>query len=377
MSRRHIFRFIVSLALVGAFFLSTGTRFALADLSIETGFAKSISGDAATLTALINPGGASTIAWFEYSDSLATPLPWPKVFQMFLGSGTLDIPFTARLTGLSPQKEYFVRVGATQTSGIDEYGTVTTFTTLAAGALPTDLPKVKTRPAQYISQTTAILQGTVDPLGQQTIAYFQFDTDSALSTSPQIGCYEGRGSSTGDLNYECIVSGLTANTRYYFRARAFHDENAIADGQTLSFKTLSGEAPPQAGNQSSTGEGASDETPSTDPVIEETGGIVTCKENCGYIELIDLVRRIIDFLLFTLSLPIAAGMFMYAGFLYLSSQGESGKLTKARGIFWNVLVGLVIAMAAWLIVNTLVGTLLDENLQNEPGYNLLGDSQQE
>lgn len=375
MHRRLFFPLIVSLALIWAVFLGADVNRALADLGIETGFATSVSGEAATLNAVVNPGGASTIAWFEYSTNLDLPLPWPRAFETFLGSGTADIPFTARLTGLSPQTEYFVRVGATHGGGVDEYGTVTAFTTLAAGAPPTDMPTVTTRPAQYISQTTAILQGTVNPIGQPTIAYFQFGTDSSFTANSEVGCYEERGSGTDDINYECIASGLLPNTTYYFRARALHDENAIADGETQSFKTLSGEAPPQSGNQSPVGQGGPGNITLSAPVIEDTGALVTCKENCGYRELIDLIRRVIDFLLFTLSLPIAAAMFMYAGFLYLTSSGDHHKIEKAHGIFWNVLVGLVIAMAAWLIVNTLVGSLLDKNLQNEPGYNLLGDSQ--
>jgi|SRR3990167_7572882 len=86
---------------------------------------------------------------------------------------------------------------------------------------------------------------------------------------------------------------------------------------------------------------------------------------CGFDDLIVLVRNTINFLLI-ITAPIAAIMFAYAGFLYLTAAGDSGKISKAHGIFWTVLCGIVITLAAWLIISTITGALLKE------GYSLLG-----
>jgi hypothetical protein len=39
------------------------------------------------------------------------------------------------------------------------------------------------------------------------------------------------------------------------------------------------------------------------------------------------------------------------------ANGESGKIAEAKNILWNVVVGLVIILAAWLIVDALMRTL--------------------
>ena len=84
------------------------------------------------------------------------------------------------------------------------------------------------------------------------------------------------------------------------------------------------------------------------------GGLVTCTDNCGFNELLDMINKIINFVLLVLAVPIAAIMFAYAGFLLVFSGGEAGKRTKAKDIFLNVVIGLVVVAACWLIVHTLL-----------------------
>jgi hypothetical protein len=51
-------------------------------------------------------------------------------------------------------------------------------------------------------------------------------------------------------------------------------------------------------------------------------------------------------------------MFAYAGFLLVTAGGEAaGARTKAKSIFTNAVFGLVLAVAAWLIVNTILSIL--------------------
>jgi vancomycin permeability regulator SanA len=39
------------------------------------------------------------------------------------------------------------------------------------------------------------------------------------------------------------------------------------------------------------------------------------------------------------------------------TMGESGKIEAAKKVIWNVMIGLVIMLAAWLIVDSLIGAL--------------------
>lgn len=91
------------------------------------------------------------------------------------------------------------------------------------------------------------------------------------------------------------------------------------------------------------------------PPPSDTGtGLVKCTENCGFYELLDLINRVIDFILFKMVVPIAAIMFAYAGFELVTSGGSTEKKSKAKSIFTNVAIGLIIAVAAFLIVQTIL-----------------------
>jgi hypothetical protein len=62
-----------------------------------------------------------------------------------------------------------------------------------------------------------------------------------------------------------------------------------------------------------------------------------------------------------MAIPIAAIMFFYAGFLLVTAGGEAaGARTKAKSIFTNAVIGLVLAIACWLIVK-LILTILGWN----------------
>jgi hypothetical protein len=66
-----------------------------------------------------------------------------------------------------------------------------------------------------------------------------------------------------------------------------------------------------------------------------------------------LIYNIINFVLFKLAMPIAGIMFAYAGVLFIFSQGGE-TTTKAKGIFGNVVIGIVLVAGAWLIVKTIL-----------------------
>ena len=78
---------------------------------------------------------------------------------------------------------------------------------------------------------------------------------------------------------------------------------------------------------------------------------------CTFTDFMTLVNKVIKFALFDMVVPIAAIMFAYAGFLLVTSGGSSEARTKAKTIFTNVALGLIIAVAAWLIIRTILLTL--------------------
>ena len=89
------------------------------------------------------------------------------------------------------------------------------------------------------------------------------------------------------------------------------------------------------------------------------GDLVTCDgADCDFNALMELVNEVIRFILFNMVVPIAAIMFAYAGFLLVTAGGETaGARTKAKTIFTNAVIGLVLAVASWLIIRTILSIL--------------------
>ncbi len=96
------------------------------------------------------------------------------------------------------------------------------------------------------------------------------------------------------------------------------------------------------------------------------GGLVPCDgADCHFGSILTLVHNGVNFLIL-LILPICAIVIAYAGFLFLTSGGSTETLTKAKGVFIKAVIGIILILAAWLIVNTILATL---GLHN--GYSLL------
>ena len=89
-------------------------------------------------------------------------------------------------------------------------------------------------------------------------------------------------------------------------------------------------------------------------------GIVPCTgTDCDFCSLIQLADNIIDYLIGLLAV-LAAIMFAWAGFLMITAAGDTGKISRAKEIFTNVMIGVIITLAAWLIVDTVMKLLVNE-----------------
>lgn len=82
---------------------------------------------------------------------------------------------------------------------------------------------------------------------------------------------------------------------------------------------------------------------------------------CTCQHLIELAQNIINGGIF-LAVFFCAILFAYAGWLYLTNEAI-GEQQHAKKIFSNVILGLVILLSAWLIVDTLMSNLLKDNIR--------------
>ncbi len=96
------------------------------------------------------------------------------------------------------------------------------------------------------------------------------------------------------------------------------------------------------------------------------GGLVPCDgtgdSKCTFSSFVLLLNNIIDFLITAVALPVSAILFAWAGFLYLTAAGNGSQISKAHGIFKNVFVGLILTLAAWLIINLVTMTLAGKGI---------------
>lgn len=91
-----------------------------------------------------------------------------------------------------------------------------------------------------------------------------------------------------------------------------------------------------------------------------TSGLVPCDNTttkCDFNQLMNLVNKVIKFVLYDMVVPIAAIMFAYAGFELVTSGGSTEKRATAKNVFTNALIGLVIAVGAFILIRTLLSIL--------------------
>lgn len=90
----------------------------------------------------------------------------------------------------------------------------------------------------------------------------------------------------------------------------------------------------------------------------ERSGLVTCTGvDCNFCTFIQMVDNIVDWLFMFLVLA-AVLILVYAGFKLVVSAGNPSAMSAAKGYISNVIIGFVIVMAGWLIVDTLMKALV-------------------
>jgi len=106
--------------------------------------------------------------------------------------------------------------------------------------------------------------------------------------------------------------------------------------------------------------------------LVHSAGLISCGgydvsgtvDQCHFGDIFETINNIIRGLIL-IAIPFAALLLSYAGYLYLTSAGDGGKVKKAHEIFKNVGVGLVIMLSAWLIINTILSALVKSEVYSD------------
>jgi hypothetical protein len=99
-------------------------------------------------------------------------------------------------------------------------------------------PTVTTGPASNITESNAIVNGTVNPNGQATTYYFRYGTTTSygLQTTPS-----SVGSGTGPVAVHATFYGLSENTTYHYQLVA-QSSAGTTDGTDQTLTTTSSQA---------------------------------------------------------------------------------------------------------------------------------------
>ena len=87
--------------------------------------------------------------------------------------------------------------------------------------------------------------------------------------------------------------------------------------------------------------------------------LVPCNgPDCQACHAVELGQNILNFMVSIASF-IAVLTFAYAGFLMVTAAGNEGQISKAKGMFTNVFIGIIIVLAGWLIIDTVMKYLFE------------------
>ena len=77
------------------------------------------------------------------------------------------------------------------------------------------------------------------------------------------------------------------------------------------------------------------------------------KTPCTFCDGLIVIKNIINSL-FTIAIPLAVLMIIYGGFRLMIAGGSEDNVKKGREIIKMAVIGLIIALTAWVIVNTVL-----------------------
>jgi len=101
------------------------------------------------------------------------------------------------------------------------------------------------------------------------------------------------------------------------------------------------------------------------PIIPQDANQAVCPAGWGM--LITVINNIIRLLITLAIVLIAPFMIAYSGYLYVVNPYDPSGIAKAKSILANTILGIVIALAGWLIVDMLMAVLYNKNTPDAAG----------
>lgn len=128
---------------------------------------------------------------------------------------------------VKPDGDTFVTTNTNSTT------TTPVVTTPVTGAIKPSAPTVTTGNSVATYNSTAVVTGDVIPNGSQTSYWYEYGITSTLGTRTNT---RSIGSGYASIRTPTYITGLMANTQYYYRLSAQNNTSTV-QGKTMTFKT--------------------------------------------------------------------------------------------------------------------------------------------
>ncbi|HEY2385043.1 MAG TPA: hypothetical protein VGK48_28035 [Terriglobia bacterium] len=195
-----------------------------ATVNITSTEASGIMAAAATLKASVTAAG-SIVGFFEWGTT--SSLGSQTAPQTFLSGN--DITLSQALANLQPNTTYYFRAVAGTSSVNLIRSDIKSFQTASSTSATLT---VTTLNADTVSSASAELNGTVNPAGTASTAWFEWGTTTPLPNKTPAQQFSGN----SPANYSFSLSSLQPGTQYYYRAVAQNSTGTVT-GKVVSFAT--------------------------------------------------------------------------------------------------------------------------------------------
>jgi hypothetical protein len=195
--------------------------------------AEGITPNRATLKGTAAANGAATAAWFQWGLTSA----YGNNTALFAIDATnlSALAVSNSLSGLAGGTLYYYRLAATNSAGTN-FGAGLTFTTL-----PVSAPTATTLAATAVTATSATVNGSLNPNGADTLAWFQFGTNTSYGNVTPAAVISSNASTAVSLSNS--LSGLLGGVVYHFQLVASNSVGVSLGGDLTFLPPLFTPAP--------------------------------------------------------------------------------------------------------------------------------------
>lgn len=200
----------------------TGTTPTVTIPVVTSAAATAITSTSATIPGTVDPNNGSTNYRVEYGPTVAYGT---QTQLLNAGAGDVPVPVSVVLPSLTPGTVYHYRITASNSAGSATPTADRTFTTDAV-TVNKPIVALALTPVDGITQTAAVVHGTVNPNGLATTYHVEYGTTVAYGTNT---ANVNAGAGTSAVTANVPLSGLTAGQSYHARITATN-----SDGTSVS-----------------------------------------------------------------------------------------------------------------------------------------------